>query len=315
MNDDKTKPMFGFYRAIVVDNKDPDMYGQIQVWIPDTMHNIPQDKGIWAMPANNAIGGLNSDGNEEHYYAGQCMIPPKGAWVWIFFEGGDTRKPFYSNSIDLQNSKVLPECQVGSAYQSKWVIFKSHKGRCIVISDDPDDARVEITGMKRQLSNPPSGDTASVYTIDGNQTTILMDERDGKEKILIRSHDGDFIDFDITNKKLSIKISGDIEIKSEGSLYLRSTNDMNIFSQGKINIQSSDDLNLKSGTNLNGQAEAQVNMKSSSNINIEAGATLNNRATGPINSDGSGIVDMAGASSTAGEAGPATSPEPIGDRD
>ena len=315
MDEDKTRLLLGFYRAKVVDNKDPKMYGRVEVWIPDIMPKVDQSKGLWAMPANNAIGGLNSDGDQEHYYAGQCLVPPKGAFVWIFFEGGHPNKPFYTNAIDLQNTKVLPECQLGSNYQKKWVIFKSHEGRCIIISDDPDDARVEITGKKRQMTGSPVGDTASVYTIDGNQTTILMDERDGKEKILIRSHNGDFIDFDITNRKLSIKIGGDVEIKSEGNLYLRSTGDTNIYSQGKLNIQSSDDMNLKSGTNLNGQAEAQVNMKSANNVNIEAGSIINNRATGPINSDGSSIVDMAGASSTATEASPATVPEPIGDRD
>jgi hypothetical protein len=314
MDEDKTKLLLGFYRAKVVDNKDPKMCGQVMVWIPDTMPKVDQTKGLWAMPANNAIGGLNDDGDSSHHYMGQCLIPAKGSWVWVFFEGGHPNKPFYQNALDLQNSKVLPECQIGN-YQNKWVIFKSHQGRCIVISDDPEDARVEITGMKRNLSNPPVGDTSSVYTIDGNQTTILMDERSGKEKILIRSYQGDFIDLDITNRKLSISIGGDIEIKADGNLYIRSTGDMNIRSQGKLNIQSSDDLNLKTGSNLNGQAEGQVNMKSGENVNIEAGATMNNRAGGPINSDGSGIVDMGGASSPAGDAGVSVVPEPTGNRD
>ena len=108
------------------------------------------------------------------------------------------------------------------------MIFKSHEGRCIVVSDEPDDARIEITGKKRQLSSPPSGDTGSVYTIDGNQTTILFDERDGKEQLLIRTHQGDFIKIDITNRKLEVSFESDIIIKTVGDFHLHSSGQINI---------------------------------------------------------------------------------------
>jgi len=332
MIEDKSKPLYGFFRALVVDNKDPDKYGRVKVWVPDVMPDIPQSEGLWAYAANNPIGGRNNDENSA--YAGTSIVPLKGSWVWVFFEAGNVNRPFYWASIDIKSSKVLPECQLGSNYEKKWVVFKSHEGRCIVISDDPDDARVEITGKKRNISSPPAGDTGSVYTIDGNQTTILMDERDDKEKILVRTYQGDFINIDVKNRKLQIQFESDVVIKTNGKLTIKAFDDIDIKGMSDINIQSGTDLNIKSGGKLNTESTTDMNTKSSSNVNIESGATLNekaaininlqagaminNKAGGMINSDGSGIADMCGAAEPADAAGSANSASdanPIGNRD
>lgn len=283
--EDKTK-LYGFYRAKVVLNKDPQKFGRVLVWIPDIMPKVSDDKGIWALPANNPISGLNSDGNEEHYYSGSVYIPPKGSYVWVFFENGNPNRPFYFGGLNLQNTKVLPECQTGNEYQKKWVIYKSREGRCIVISDDPDDERVEITGKKRTINTPPTGDLTSVFEIDGNQTTILLDEREGKEKILIRSYKGDYINFDIENQKLYMSFAGDIHIKSNGSVFFRVTDDLNMKVGGSFNLQTGDDINIKSGGNINNQGNSNIN----------------NLAGGNVNLDGSAVKEMTGSASPAGDA-------------
>ena len=93
MPDDK---LFGMYRAKVVENKDPQQFGRVQVWIPDIMSELPQDKGLWARPANNPAGGRNSDdqGGGDNNYAGCSFIPKKGSYVWVFFEGGNENRPY-----------------------------------------------------------------------------------------------------------------------------------------------------------------------------------------------------------------------------
>jgi len=152
----------------------------------------------------------------------------------IFFENGNPNNPYYISGLDLENSMVLPECQTGE-YDKKWVIFKSHDGRCIVISDDSEDARIEITGKKRQINNPPSGDVSSTTTIDGNMTTILLDERSGSEKLLVRTYKGDFLNIDIENRKLQIKFESDITIESSGSIFIKAAADINLKADGNIN--------------------------------------------------------------------------------
>jgi uncharacterized protein involved in type VI secretion and phage assembly len=141
--------VFGNYRAVVVDNKDKEQFGRVLVWIPDLMPEVDRTKGIWARPANNPLGGRNTEDSSDNNYMGMSYIPAKGSWVFVFFEGGNINKPYYFGALDLENTKVLPENQVGSEYEKKWTLIKSGEGRAVVVSDDPDDERVEITGKKR----------------------------------------------------------------------------------------------------------------------------------------------------------------------
>ena len=276
MESEDKSSLSGFFRAQVTDNKDPELCGRVRLNIPDIMPGVTSGEVAWARPANNPVGGLNVDGDSQHFYSGSCYVPPIGSWCWCFFENENPSKPYYLSALDLENTKVLPECQVGGSPEKKWVIFKSHLGRTVVISDDPDDERVEITGKKRQLTSPPVGDTASVYTIDGNQTTVLIDERAGKEKILIKSHKGDYINFDIENRKLQISIESDVQFKSGGSMYFEAAN--------------------------------SIHFKAGSDINEQAGGTINEKAGGPINLDGSKINENSGMAASA------TGATPNGDR-
>lgn len=245
--------LFGFYRALVVGNKDLEFKGRITVWIPQIMPTIEPDRGLLARPGNNPLGGRNMEGNDEHHYMGTSYIPKRGSWVFVFFEGGNPDNPYYFGSCDLENTKVLPECQKGNNFEDKWVIFKSHEGRTIVVSDDigsPDDyskadARIEITGKKRKMkeySTKPTGDVSkdkdSVYQIDGNQTTILFDERKDKEKILIRTHKGDFLHIDIDERKLQVKFESDINIECGGQLSIKAAKDIHIKTDANYYVES-----------------------------------------------------------------------------
>jgi len=246
-----TTRLYGNYRAKVVDNIDKQQFGRVVVWIPDLMPTLPDNQGIWARPANNPIGGRNNQYGSDNHFMGSCYIPRKGAWTWIFFESGNVNRPYYFGGLDIEQAKVLPENQVGPNFQDKWTIFKSHEGRTIVISDDAYDARVEITGKKRNMDTPPSGDTDSVYKIDGNQTTILFDERTGKEKILIRTYKGDFFHIDINERKLQVQFESDIEIKTNGKFNVTASGAINIKSSAnKVNLQSSGDFNIKAGGDI-----------------------------------------------------------------
>lgn len=323
----------GFYRAKVVDNNDPEKYGRVMVWIPDVMGELPETEGIWALPANNPMGGRNSESTEDCYYTGTSYIPTKNSWILVFFEKGNINRPYYFAALNLKNAKVLPENQLGTNPFQKWVIFKSHDGRCIVVSDDPDDARIEITGKKRQISTPPSGDTNSVYTIDDNQTTIFFDERDGKQKVLIRTYKGDFFHIDIDQQKLQAYFKSGIEIKSDGdvkitgkNIHLKSIDDLNCESGGDLNLKSGDALNCESGDDLSLKAGANLKSESVMNYNLMGGLNINEQATGSLSLMSSAtisvdapIVSSNGGTSTpatnAGTASSASAANPKGERD
>lgn len=338
MDQGTTERLYGNYRAQVVDNKDTQQFGRVLLWIPDLMESLNPSQGIWARPANNPIGGRNKQGSSEHHYMGTSYIPRKGAWVWVFFEAGNINRPYYFGALDLENTKVLPENQLGVNYEDKWTLFKSHDGRTIVISDDPYDARIEITGKKRKLTEPPTGDTASVYPIQENQTVILLDERNDKEKILIKTHEGDYIHLDINDRKLRIYFENDIEIKTDSKFFITAKDDINILStEGKINISTElDDINILAVTeSVNIEAEIEdINIKAGDDVKIEsdrklsivagldgyftAASNLHHRAGSNLNQDAGGILnDQNGAAKpgdSAGSAGKADPATPEGKR-
>jgi len=317
MDRDVTKPLFGNYRAKVVDNVDTEQFGRVVVWIPDLMQKISDKEGIWARPANNPMGGRNTQYESDNHYAGSCYIPKIGSWTWVFFESGNINRPYYFGALEIEHAKVLPENQLGSSPSDKWTIFKSHEGRAVVISDDSSDARTEITGKKRSLSSPPSGDTGSVYTIDGNQTTILLDERSGKEKVLIRTHKGEFLHIDIDEQQLQIFFKSDVLIKTDGNFNVTAAGDINLKSLGgDVNIQSnSGDMNLKSGGDMNKQAGGSMNNTAQINFDYSAGAEINGLAGGNMNHDACMLNEMTGQASPAGEAEDAEEAAPEGERD
>jgi hypothetical protein len=212
------------------------------------------------------------ENDPEHHYMGTCYIPKKGSWVWIFFESGNINRPYYFGALDLQNSKVLPENQVGTNYEDKWTIFKSHKGRTIVISDDPDDERVEITGKKAYLaSNVPEGNLFSVYRIEDNMNTILLDERQGKEKILIKTRMGDFIHIDIEDRDLEIKFARDIHIESGGNIFVKAKGDIHTLSGNNIMTSALKEINIISGHRMNIETGEEYNRKCASHSVEEVG--------------------------------------------
>lgn len=320
--------VFGNYRSKVVNNKDPDMFGRVLVWIPDLMPEVQQSEGIWARPANNPLGGRNMENDSEHHFMGTSYIPKIGSWVFVFFESGNINRPYYFGALDLENTKVLPENQLGSNYEDKWTVLKTHEGRTIIVSDDPDDARTELTGKKREMlstNQAPTGDTASVYKIDDNQTTILFDERAGKEKILIRTVKGDFFHIDIDEQELQAYFKNDIKIKTDKNLYITAKEEIHIASEksfirvtaeedidilsktgdifitgesgsfellmaSQVNLSSGDDFNILSGGDLNYQSGSEINGLAGADMNLDAGGNLNEQsgAAGPASEASAG---------------------------
>jgi len=308
--------VYGNWRAQVIDNKDTKKFGRVLVWIPDMMPEVDQKEGIWARPANNPLGGRNMEADSDNHYAGTSYIPQKGSWVFVFFEGGNINLPYYFGALDLENTTVLPENQVGSNYEKKWVILKTHEGRAVVVSDDPDDARVEITGKKREMVTPPTGDTDSVYKIDDNMTTILLDERDGKQKLLIRTYKGDFLHVDIDERNLQAYFKNDIKLQCDGDFFLTVDGDINIKSNagdGKIEFAAGD-LDVKVSGDYKSGAGGSKHIKAQNSANIECLGTINRKAGGNINDDGAILNQQGGAATGAQSPGGATDADPKGER-
>ena len=228
--DESNEQLFGFYRAVVLDNRDRAIsnegktYGRIKVNIPSIMDD--QETGIWAYPGNNPMGGRNtedisskknSNGGKQEF-SGCMIVPPNNSWVWVFFENGDPNRPYYFNGVDIKAHEAPPEIQVNNQTkpEERWLIFRSPHGRVIMISDDPDNCRVEITGKKRVIASNSDG---HVYSIVGNQKTILIDDREGKEKILLEDEKGNFININTAQNDIDVHANNIIRVNAGNAMY------------------------------------------------------------------------------------------------
>ena len=273
---------YGFYRAKVTEvDIDDNAYGAVRVFIPDIMDEIDKDydpdkMGLIALPANNSIGGYNtedSDGNAN--YQASVNVPRVGAWVWVFFEGGVPHFVYYTSVIQNRNAMVPPENRNVDKPHQVYTTIKTHAGRAIVVADSPDVQRVEITGKKRQLSGgDPAGNAASTYDIKGNQTTILLDERGGKQKILLSSYKGDYIHLDIDERRIQMYCKDDIRIACDGNLDIKVKGSINISADGDCKSTTKGSHHFYAGGNIQSQATGQIHNRAGGIIATDSDAQV-----------------------------------------
>lgn len=329
----------GFFRAKVVEvdcqeEGEANCFGGVRVFIPD-IHienidkNAKQDKtGIMAYPACGfPLGGYNQDDKDKNsYYASSFTVPLPGSYVFVFFEGGNIDQCYYfaswlgkqsqQNEKSINPVKAPPENRGVDEPHKVYTLLKSGSGRAIVVCDSEDQARIEITGKKRKIndSDGPHGDSQSVYQIDTNMTTILLDERDGKEKLLIRSHKGDFINFNIEDRKLHIEMESDIVIKTNGKFTLDVKDNIEVKSDATINMQASDEINSTAGGNINIFSESNMNIKCSGSNQVQADGQSSFKSGGITGIDAALVLIQTGASAPAQAATSASPDTPIGIR-
>lgn len=260
---------FRFFRAKVVDNKDPNNYGRVKVWIPDLMVEHEDDDGLWARPANCPFGAGHKDIKDSRRYAGSSYIPPVDHWVWVFFENDNPNKPYYVSGLYLENQPILPENTVGDEPWNKWVLLRSPKGRTVMVSDDPSDARVMITGRKKCHYKKPED---QVYKIKHNQTVFAIDEqgdqsnRPNQDKVYIVDYRGNYIRIHTYENTIHIHVTN--EGKS-GSIYLYTDKSMIYISDEDDRIQMTNP-----GGTINLSGDGTINIDANQSVYINAGQQI-----------------------------------------
>ncbi len=117
---------YSSYRGYVIDNDDPDGMGRIKISVPVITKDI--EHPTWAYPKTQ-LGGSNY---------GIQVLPLKGDMVWVEFEHGDTRFPYWSFAHRAKDEK--PE-----EFTSPEIYgFKTPKGQTIIIDDSQDEPKIII---------------------------------------------------------------------------------------------------------------------------------------------------------------------------
>lgn len=163
----------GFYRAIVVNNKDQSNLGRVQIRIPSFHGSSPtqsfyisDDNLPYAYPAS-----MDGAGNQM----GQYLMPLMGSLVWVSFEAGTdnfiyfggvyTAEPtgnryiYFDRSTNSGEPKQITEDDIPSDYDpNKYVLFRSPKGAVIEFDDRDRVEQLRIADTHGNMINMnPSG--------------------------------------------------------------------------------------------------------------------------------------------------------------
>ncbi|MGW7404998.1 phage baseplate assembly protein V [Streptomyces sp. NPDC054833] len=114
----------GKFRGRVVSNDDPLRIGRITVEVPDVLGD---EASTWALPC------LPFTGPE----AGQFVVPPPGAGVWVEFEQGDPSFPVWTGCWYGDAGELPPDArrELQANAPSKPVVVQTPQAHKIVMSD------------------------------------------------------------------------------------------------------------------------------------------------------------------------------------
>jgi uncharacterized protein involved in type VI secretion and phage assembly len=114
---------FGKYRGTVANNVDPMQMGRIQAIVPDVTALVPTS---WALPCVPMTGPQ----------AGQFILPPVGAAVWIEFEQGNPDYPIWTGGF-WGSAAEVPALALAAPPGVPPIVLQTVGQNTLMISDVP----------------------------------------------------------------------------------------------------------------------------------------------------------------------------------
>ena len=125
--------IFGKYRGLVDDIRDPEELGRIRARVPAVYGD---ESSPWAMPCLPFAGPGH----------GLALVPEEGDGVWIEFEGGDLSRPIWSGCWWARGQRPQPD-------GNRQRLLATSAGHQIVIDEDANEIRLEHPGGAKIVLN------------------------------------------------------------------------------------------------------------------------------------------------------------------
>jgi uncharacterized protein involved in type VI secretion and phage assembly len=117
------EPLYGKFRATVIDNIDPMQMGRLMVQVPDVSNVLPS---TWAMPCVPFAGVVS----------GMYAVPAIGSGVWVEFEQGDPDFPVWVGCFWGSTAEV-PALALAAPPALQNVVIQTTGQNALMISDVP----------------------------------------------------------------------------------------------------------------------------------------------------------------------------------
>ena len=169
---DMGEPVFGKYRGVVDDNKDPEKRGRLRLKIPTL---LGREVTNWALPCL-PFGGSSKIGN--------YWIPPKDARVWVEFEQGDIRYPIWTGTY--WTGKVAPPAEDPAVHA-----LQTPFGHKLIFDDSKNAEKITLSHATTGTPSVILDEKGRVNINDGKGAKVILDADAGK--ILVSDSNGNKI--------------------------------------------------------------------------------------------------------------------------
>ena len=149
---------FGKYRGTVANNVDPMQMGRIQAIVPDVTALVPTS---WALPCVPMTGPQ----------AGQFILPPVGAAVWIEFEQGNPDYPIWTGGF-WGSAAEVPALALAAPPGVQPIVLQTIGQNTLMISDVPGPTGGIL--LKTSAGAMISISTIGITISNGQGATIVL---------------------------------------------------------------------------------------------------------------------------------------------
>lgn len=254
------KTYYGNYRAFVLDNKDPEKRGRVQISCPEVGHDPQKPLPVWVSSAMDVTGDR----------MGWFNPPLVGSVVRVAFDQGNPGKPktYWGGWFTKDDGKFPKPDEFGYADDDtpQKRGFRSRAGHLVLFNDEPGKEQVRILWHQIADGDPAKDDPQKVAQSPaaGDLIGVLDFTKDGIQLI---GPDGSKVALDVANKQILIQDSFG-----------------NLFTMGSDGIKMIDTTSGGASTlHLNNKGD--ISMIASKNINLSA-PNINLKGAGIFLSDG-----------------------------
>lgn len=265
--------LFGKYRGVVKDNKDPESLGRLQVTVPA----VPGLATNWALPCAPYAG------KQVGFYA----IPPVSAKVWVEFEGGDPSHPIWSGGF-WQKDEVPTEVGDNQDDPSQVKVFKTRVAT-LWINDTDEKGKITLRFKDDTASEPV---TVTLEIDSSLNVRLTCQGQSATSKITQTSED---IETDSTN--LTTKTSKDTTLQAQGKMAASSDGDMSFSTKAKYDASATGNMSLSTQAELSASATSNATVSSKASLSLSGtDATLSGKSSVSVSS--TGTLTASGTTST-----------------
>lgn len=239
---------------------------------------------------------------------GQFVVPKRGNWVFLFFEGGNHNKPIYfamaPNVLDWQNTKtwrtqeldgkVLQISKFREEFVPKEAVKASNdswaKNAIVNSLVDKPDLTVQIPNNEGGLDST-NRDIQCMTSANG--TTIIIDQRNGAEQIfVIHKNYMEYTD-KFGNRKIYVgKKRGVDNVSTKSDLDEPCHLEVGVEGNHEIHVLGNYDLYAKGRIHIQCDSHAQIDVRESAGILVREGDVDLIIQKGNMNADIAGNADI-----------------------